>query len=327
MGAALFAALPVLVKGYTFPPGDDVVWLNQHLTGWKQRYYGHLPAVLLGMTLYYYLTPVLTLAGVYVLMVRYGAWAVVLGWASLWLLCRTLLFDLHAGTFVGVIAFYGLGLAILRYQARWAEGKSHGWLPFGLSMTLLPFHSFTGLVVGVSEAIWGSVARSKQALLLSSGMLGLGAFSAFFLSSSVGHLRGWLGYPVNTLFFAVEFDRFIIQYVGYGVLVYWFLALNVIVYAWQDGWRPKLDVAIAVLAAALPPLLFMTFSPWAINGDRTAKLVVGISVLLATVGIAAGLRHLGNWRMNWVSGGVIAGCFALATPQIISYWLQSGSYR
>jgi len=77
----------------------------------------------------------------------------------------------------------------------------------------------------------------------------------------------------------------------------------------------------------VPPLLFMTFSPWAINGDRTGKMLVGVLMLLATAGIVAGLKHLGNRRLNWICAGVIAGCFGLAASQNIAYWLQSGSYR
>ena len=324
IGAALFAALPVLLRGYTFPPGDDPVFLLNSMDSWRQRYYGHMPAALLGITFYYYLTPLLVLGGVYAFLRRYGPWAVVLGWASLWLICRTLLFDLHAGTFVGIIGFYVLGLIMLRLQtfSKWS---------IGLAALLIPFHSFSGIVLGAGELGWGLIGWKKLALVIGIIICGMALTSAAMLNSSIAHVAG-IGnsekqIQIGANFFNLDFDRFVIEYAGMGVLVYWFLGFNVALNAWMRGWRPRIDQGVAVLAATVPPLLFMTFSPWAINGDRTGKLVVGVLMLLATAGIVAGLKHLGNRRLNWICAGVIAGCFGLAAPQNIAYWLQSGSYR
>ena len=317
IGAAIFAALPVLLRGYTFPPGDDPVFLLNSMDNWRQRYYGHMPAALLGITFYYYLTPLLVWGGVYVFLRRYGPWAVALGWAALWLICRTLLFDLHAGTFVGIVGFYGLGLIMLRLQA-------HSKWSIGIAVLLIPFHSFSGIVLGAGELAWGLIGGGKRALILGGIICVMALVSAAALSSSIGHIVGIAG---KAVFFNLDFDRFIIEYAGVGVLAYWFLGFNVALNAWMRGWRPQIDQGMAVLAATVLPLLFMTFSPWAINGDRTGKLVVGVLMLLATAGVVAGLKHLDSRRLNWLCAGVIVGCFGLAAPQNIAYWLQSGSYR
>jgi len=269
-------------------------------------------------------TLIKVLGGVYAFLRRYGPWAVVLGWASLWLICRTLLFDLHAGTFVGIIGFYVLGLIMLRLQtfSKWS---------IGLAALLIPFHSFSGIVLGAGELGWGLIGWKKLALVIGIIICGMALTSAAMLNSSIAHVAG-IGnsekqIQIGANFFNLDFDRFVIEYAGMGVLVYWFLGFNVALNAWMRGWRPGVDQGMAVLAATVPPLLFMTFSPWAINGDRTGKLVVGVLMLLATAGIVAGLKHLGSRRLNWICAGVIAGCFGLAASQNIAYWLQSGSYR
>lgn len=315
----------MLLKGYTYPPGTDPISLEQRLNTWTPTgYYGHYPAAVIGMTAYYYLTPLLTYLGLRALLIPYGKVAVYLGWASLWLVARALHFDLHLGTFVGVIGFYGLGLAFLRMLAK---GYPQ-WVVLSVAAVVVPFHAFSGLLIMGATGMHGVILRRWLSVV--AGILGaIGtAYSWLVLKSSVSQLsrlpnavqgQAITDYPMTVTSFFAEF-------VGMPTLVLWCLGLICAAQAWQTGWRPRKDHALLVLALLTPVLLVFTFSPLAINADRTAKTLIGVLCIFSVVGIVDGLRHLQNKKATLVVGASLAAILA-ASYQIWPYWLQSGSYR
>lgn len=330
---ALFACAPVLAHGYTYPPGDDPLRLEGTLNWTRQPYYGHFPAALLTMTVYYYLTPVLSYIGAWVLLRRYGAWVPVLTWAALWLLCRTLQFDLHAGTFVGIIGLYFLGFCLLRLVDKYPP----------LAVLSAPFHAFTGTVlvlgiVSLAAVAWKCAYPQRIYILWAAGFAIIGVLISWkLLVSSVlppveAVLSGVSPAQVIADNSGMSFARLVIEYIGLGLIVYWHLAFMLAMHAWQRGWRPKVDGAMVSLGFMAVYLGVMSLPFIAINADRTVKLMVGILTVLATVGIVSGLKYLNRVHpakavLNWMAAITIGGAFAIAAPQIWIYWLQSGSYR
>ncbi len=337
-----FAFLPVIVHGYTYPPGDDPVGLQNILDLRRHNYYGHLPAIILGMTFYYYLTPIFVFAGCYILLIRYGFATVCLTWLALFLLCRTLLFDLHSGTFVGLINFYFLGFLLFRLMARAVEQGKPLWPTALMATSLVLFHAFTGLLLWVGVASHAAIFRFKfviaAGVFLSAGVL----FSAVYLDSSIARLMFWIsmiststeGVPFIAAmpFASVEHDaltwgKFGKQYVGEMLWIYWGIAAISAKFAHSNGWKPPRDVALIALALIVVPLAIMTFSPLAINADRTAKMLVGIVTLFASFGLGQSLVHFNNWRLSGIMGVTLLFIgFSTAIPNI-EYWLTSGSYR
>lgn len=324
---ALFASAPVLIHGYTYPPGDDPLRLEGTLNWTRQPYYGHFPAALLTMTVYYYLTPVLSYVGAWVLLRRYGEWTPLLAWGALWLICRTLQFDLHAGTFVGIIGLYFIGFCLLRLTEQCPPRVA----PV-LALIAAPFHAFTGTVLTMGVVSYAALSRRRSALW-TAGFACLGVLISWkLLVSSVlppveAALSGVNPGQAIADNSGMSFARLVIEYIGLGLIVYWFLAFMLVMHSWERGWRPKVDGGMVSLGFMAAYLGVMSLPVIAINADRTVKLMVGILTVLATVGIVAGLRHLHHPAINWMAAVAIGGAFAIAAPQIWLYWLQSGSYR
>lgn len=121
--------------------------------------------------------------------------------------------------------------------------------------------------------------------------------------------------------------RFGKEYLGEGVLIFWLLADIVAYFAYKQGWRPKRDTVIVMLALTIVPLAFMTFSPFALNADRTAKLLIGITMVLASVTVVKGLQYLGDRRLYGAAGVLGALALVYEVPQLIPYWFAMGSYE
>lgn len=333
--AILFSVLPVLLRGYTYPPGDDPATLEFRLTWAFHAYYGQFPAKVIGMAAYYYLTPALTYLGLWVLLRRYGTPTILLTWAALWLICRTLLFDLHAGTFVGVINLYLLGSVLLRLL------DLRHWAAVLLGAAIVPFHGFTGMVVmsGITSFLGlgflGDAFRrpwlpNKGVIVVVVGLLlgGIGLAWRVFDAASVylpmsALVNGDMPNSALVDHSGVSFARFMREYLGVGLISYWGWAAIVVGYAWDGGWRPKVDGAMLIIGFMAFYLGIMSIPIMSVNADRTLKLMAGLVTVLATVGIMRGAK--GGWGMASVL--VIAGCFAVSAPDNLAYWLLSGSYR
>ncbi len=369
--ALLFAFLPVLIYGYTYPPcpqlmngfgyisSCDSKDLESRLDFRLQGYYGHLPAAVLGMHLYYRLAPVFVFLGVWVLLHRYGWAAPLIAWVALFFISRAIAFDLRNGTFVGLINFYLWGFLLIHAIEKWKAGESHGvkkWLiPLGLASGMVFFHAFTGLVT-FAGAIFHWTAFRRFPFALVALLLGVSVLiSVALLPSSItrvnilpamaieilaaplsifpmfnepeetknqGTVRNsFTDYPRMSLY------RFSREYVGEGTLLFWLLAIIVGYFAYKLGWRPKWNTSMGMLALTAVPLVIMTFGPFALNADRTAKLLIGVTMVLATVAIVRGLQYIGEPKLCWASGGMGLLALIYETPQIIPYWLAMGSYE
>ena len=317
--AVAFAVLPWLLHGYTYPPGDDPVVLGSKLGWGRHVYYGQWPANVLGMALYYYLTPVLIYLGCWVLLEKYGQWTPVLAWVSLWLLCRTLLFDLHSGTFVGLVNFYLVGFVLLRLMAeqRW------GWAAL-LAALAVPFHAATGLLLAFGVGTYAVISRRWQVGLIAGALALTAALSWWLLASSIRHVSTFTQGVDNS---GVTLANLAAEYIGPGLIVYWFLAFNAGMYAWQHKWRPAFDPALGILGIMSGWLALMSVPGIAVDADRTLKMLIGIITVLATVWLVQSLKHLARPVLNWASAAVVGGAFVMAAPQNLAYWLLSGSYR
>ena len=84
---------------------------------------------------------------------------------------------------------------------------------------------------------------------------------------------------------------------------------------------------MGMLALTALPLAIMTFGPLALNADRTAKVLIGVTVVLAAVTITRGLQYLGPPKLYGVSGGMVLLALIYELPQVMPYWLAMGSYE
>jgi hypothetical protein len=222
----------------------------------------------------------------------------------------------------------------LRLLERGLRHRASIWWPLLLGAALVPFHAFTGLVIASGVGLYSLVSWRKTTIAIMA-VMAMGVIVSWQVwGSSIGKIEaalaqsgsmalgdGIIDYP------RLAVDRFVLEYLGFGTLVFWFLAFNIVLNAWQRGWRPRMDASVAILGIIAVPLIAMTFTPLAINADRTVKILIGVVTLLAALGVVRGLRYLDNWKLTAGCSAIVGGCFALASPQLISYWLLSGSYR
>jgi tellurite resistance protein TehA-like permease len=121
--------------------------------------------------------------------------------------------------------------------------------------------------------------------------------------------------------------RFISEYVGFGLWVYLLLAAIVATQLWTRKDNFPKDRALWILLVMCIPLAFMTFSPFALNADRTAKLLVGILTILATVIITNGLAMRNDKRLYGISGFLVLISLAYELPKLVPYWMNMGSWE
>ncbi len=329
----IYAGLPVLINDFTYPPGDDPLRLEHSLyrAGWIYRYYGHFPAYFLGMTLYYYSTPVFIYGGLWFLLGRYGQWLPLAAWVSLFLINRTVLFDLFAGSFVGLISFYFAGFGILRLHARWIERRSGLGVAF-LAPLLILFHSFTGLVTMLGLTGYALLARRPKLIYVSGLMLATAMVSAWVFGSSIARIGivPSLSDPFAEAFVEYDrmpYDRFIAEYLGLGSILIITAGLLLGLQAFARGWRPKHDLAIFSLGIMVIPLSIATFTDLALNADRTAKLLVGVCLVLSLYVIWETVPFFRRRFLGVSISYVFLTALAVSAPQVFPYWLSLGSYR
>lgn len=329
----------MLAYGYTFPPcihiGTQICdpeALQKYLTWKLHGYYGHFPAMILGMNLYYRLVPTLVFVGLWVLLRRYGMLTVFLAWVMLFFVGRVIAFDLRNGTFVGVINFYLWGLVLLRSMSNWITGKYNGLIPCFLASLMVFFHAFTGIALFSGVILYGIIFR-KPPILYASFLLGVAVMASYFLlPSSIGRIdvlpditSGPIGKMVE--YTTMDVGRFVGEYVGAGLWLYFGLAGIIATFAWTKERNFPKDHALMLLVVLCIPLLVMTFSPIALNADRTAKLLVGVCVILSTVIIVDGLQVINKKSLYAASGGVILLSLINEIPQLVPYWMNMGSWQ
>lgn len=322
-----------MINNFTYPPGDDPVRLEDSINaaGWVYRYYGHFPAALFGMTAYYYSTPVLIFFGLWFLLSRYGVALPVTAWGVLFLVNRTVLFDLYAGSFVGLVSFFFLGFGILRLHARWIEGTAGWWVAL-LAPLLVVFHSFTGLVTTLGLAGYAFLARKPNLIYVSGLMVAMVLVSAWALDSSISRVGivPSLADPFVGAFVEYErmgYARFIAEYLGPGTILILSAGLMLAAQALARGWRPRNDLAIMGLVVMVVPLGIATFTDLALNADRTAKLLVSVITLLSLYSIWETVPFFRFRPLVLPVALIFVVAFAVSSPEVLPYWLSLGSYR
>lgn len=354
MGLAVVLGLsfiPVLFYGYTFPPCNqipgrtcDPIVLQNMLTWQLHGYYGHFPASVLGLHLYYRLVPAFVLVGLWVLLRRYGMATVFLAWISLFFISRVIAFDLRNATFVGIINFYFWGMILIRFVADWIEKRNSGIIPSILASLMVFFHAFTGIVMFAGIVLYAIIARKLPPIFVSF-LLGISILaSLLLLPSSIGRLEqipqiaGVIASstveakPISDVGELVEYTtmdtlRFVIEYVGFGLWIYFLLAGITVTRLWTFKDNLPKDRALRMLLVMCIPLIFMTFSIFALNADRTAKLLVGVLTILATVVITDGLSRVRSRKLNGVAGAMITVALAYEVPNLVPYWMAMGSWE
>ena len=160
---SIYSALPALVHSYNFPPGNDPYHYLTMLDDFPNaaKYYGILPARYLGLNTYYYLTPLLVFVGLYVTLKNLSPYAPITAWIVLFFMTSVILQDLEAGTFVGVIGFYLITLATLKYVTSDSSDKRVTVLLITLA---LAFHTVAGVLCSIAYV--GTCLRRPKFLLL-----------------------------------------------------------------------------------------------------------------------------------------------------------------
>lgn len=322
LAAAAYAVLPLLLFNYNWPPGDDPGRLWGQLQGGigVYRYYGHLPALVIGMPAYYWLTPVIVYGGLWLALSRYGWQTPLLAWGVLFLVARPLLFDLHAGTVVQQAAVFGLGFPLL------ALGEKRPALLVAMPL-LVVVHTLAGValtVAALGSLLWRREWRLAGELALAGAALIL--LSMTVLDSSANHLAR-LATGTRLVTETLPVLGFLSLYVGVGLWALWALTLLLAWRAWQEGWRWRLDgFQVGVLATALL-LVIPTLTPWSTNADRTAKLLVEFVAIGGVIILADLMRHFWGKRVTWVIAVGLILVLAVTAPDLIPYWLGMGDYR
>jgi hypothetical protein len=327
----------------------DPLALQQRLTWGIHGYYGHFPAMVLGMHWYYRIAPALVLIGLWVLLRRHGMVTVFTSWVALFFICRTVAFDLHNGTFVGIINFYFWGFILIRSVADWIGKHNSGIVPSILASFMVFFHAFTGVVMFAGVILYAIIARKLPPIFVSF-LLGVSVLASYVLLPSTisrvdqipqiveavsdnplpdivnsttitADVGKFVEYPTMDLL------RFVSEYVGFGLWVYFLLAGIVATQLWTHRDNFPKDRALRILLVMCIPLVFMTFSPFALNADRTAKLLVGILTILATVIIVDGLAMRKDKRLYGIAGVLALLSLAYELPKLVPYWMNMGSWQ
>ncbi len=318
VAAVAYSILPVLVKRWTFPPGNDVQYLQGLIDSFPSafRYYGHLPALVLGMSLYYWLTPIFVAMALWYALRQYGEWTPLVAWLALWVIGRPLLFDMSSGTFIGVIGFYALTLSLWRYLS----GKPSGWAVWTLTPALVLFHTFSGMLAMTGMGLWGILNGKRTFWLMLPGAAVAWFTGQFFDASSKLVLT--VGQPQWTT--SMNAPEFVRTYSQLPMIAFVWFAGVLLFLAWRKGYRPTKDSFFLMMWALVPVLIVLTFTFLQINSDRTAKILTSIILITSSVGIVASVRYMQSTALSVMAGAFIGVNAIIGAMGSLPFWLASG---
>jgi len=328
----VYALLPTLINGYNFPSGDDPYYYKTQLNDFPEvlKYYGIVPGKLIGLTTYYYLTPILVYLGLYIGLKRFSIWCPILTWIVLFFMVSPVLQDMEAGSFIGVLGFYAVGIPLLDYILKSDIRRSTLLLPIALA-----FHTIAGILITIGFV--GSVISTRKFIKLVA-LIPLALLAVYFgiHGSSVYQVASLIPFidtptldslKVNQADYfpdVMPLDLFAKNYLGASFIAFCGVSGLMFYNAVRRGYRPKLDPLIISFLFLTIVLPIFTFTDLQINSDRMAKFLVGVLVILSSIGLLNSLKYLDNKWLNYSSiTFIVLLLFGTALDQF-RYWLSLG---
>lgn len=326
IGVALYSYLPLILHQYSLPPGDDAIRLTQSLDPihWKQRYYGHFPAIVIGMQAYFYMTILIS----YILLrAMLSMPRALLAWLLLVVGSRALMLDLSAGSFLAINNMLAGVLAITLMD----KGK---YKTVAVLLAVIPFwHAASGVYVVILASGAALLGQDKKGFLSTlPGLVGV-AISAKYLSSVVERIvdataTGLASISTATSNGLVTYTR---DYLTVGVVS---LVLIVgLLILWNKGYHPNTVLKTnyqraSVIAVVIGLVFLLSNSADATITDRIGKYTLYFVVpLLTCITVEALLRTFRWSRISAYSSsvGLVAGT-GHATWDLIYNWSFMGSH-
>lgn len=325
----IYSSLPLLLKQYAWIPGDDHRDYLHQMESFPGliRYYGAIPAKFLpfdnltSLYLYYYSTPIFVFLGLHYSLREYSWWAPSLAWIALFFMTPVILQDMEAGTFVGVIGFYFVFLSLLKLSLK----TSNPIVQTCVLASGILFHTLSGVALAISYIT--SRRPSIRSMLPLAPLLVIAAIWGLFLSASTIHVLSILDYTYTE---AMTITLFLKQYLGVSTLVFLTYSLMMV----YNLFKFKMigDRFVLGLLGLVPTFIILSFSPYHLNSDRLSKLLVGVLVILAVIGIAKALEEVRSKHpkakvllFGASAAIVVLMLFNTASAQF-SFWMGLGTY-
>ncbi len=286
---SIYSSLPLLLKGYTWIPGDDYAdYLNQ-LRKFPDfiRYYGVIPIkylpldVLTSLKLYYYSTPIFVFIGLYYTLKDYSWWTPTLAWIMLFFLTPVILQDMEAGTFIGVVGFYFTFLILFKLSLKTNN-------PYVSTIILgagILFHTITGIFLAIAYLTSRKPSLKNWLPLLIP--IVIGAIWGIFFGASTINLTRFLNYTYTEQMTPILFLK---HYLGVSTLM--LLTLGILMVYNVFRFRLTKDRFVWGLLGLVPTFIFFSFTPLHLNSDRFSKYLVGTLVILTVIGISKALEEV-----------------------------------
>ena len=187
----LWSLAPLLLDISSYPPGDDPARLQAIAdSGWnKYKYLGYVPIKLMGLSLYYYLTPLLGYVGLLYFFGMEKRWSAVIAMGIIYGLMPALYFNLGAGTWISIVNFTLVGLVTVKVVHQLGMKPSSKKLIISsliLTFAVPTFHNETGAYIALM--VFGGIILGRKwriSYLLLSTLAGL--YVTFFIMGGSGH--------------------------------------------------------------------------------------------------------------------------------------------
>ncbi len=160
----LWSFAPLLINFNSYPPGDDPIRLEllAERTWFDYKYFGFWPIKLLGVSLYYYLTPLLSYLGLLFFFGMKKRWSAVIAMGLIYGLIPAIYFNLGAGTWISVINFMLVGLITVKVVYQLGSTRKRKYvLPAIILTFILPLiHNETGIYFAIM--VIGSIILTRN---------------------------------------------------------------------------------------------------------------------------------------------------------------------
>ena len=333
----VYSLMPTIVNGWNHPPGNDIasligiadeIYQNPiHYT----RYFGSVPIIFVSVNIYYYSVPILIYLALFFTLRKYSLYCPIIAWTLLFFLMPSILEDMEAGSFVGVIGFYVISLIIIYITSNIRDFRS---VYFLLPIALL-FHIVAGSLAIIAYIVSVLLTKRYIRLLPLLPVIGIATYWATQGSSlsQIGSVIPFIHTDTLEALWKSEPKQFtdvmslmvfIKTRLGISSFAFASISLLMLYNALRRGYRPKFDPFILGLIFLCAVLSIFTFTEMQINSDRTAKFLSGIIIILSSVSIISALKYLNIKLLNY--SAILFGVLLLSGTFIEQYtfWLELG---